>query len=159
MAEQALQNSVDPEEIKKYRKSTRTQVTKSVNTLVNLLANKDGDDFDHKIIKETEVEQIETRLNENFKLFLKLHERYCHLRASGKDDTEESELDVKDAAYEEEVTSNVYPLKDQLKSYHKSLAAEEARQAKVKTIPLHQKKFKNSMIKFKVSKDFTGEQI
>ena len=58
MAEQALQNSMDPEEIKKYRKSTRAQVTTSVNRLGNILAKKDGEDFDHKVISETEVEQI-----------------------------------------------------------------------------------------------------
>ena len=164
MAEQALQNSVDPEEIKKYRTSTRTQVTTSVNKLGNILAKKDGDYFDHKVINETEVEQVEIKLKESFDLFSKLHDKYCHLRASGKDETEEEELVVKDAAYSEEVSSKVYLLMDQLKTYHKSLAKrdariaveeaeKEARQAKVKSIPSHQKKFEESMIKLKVSNE------
>ena len=157
MAEQALQNSVDPEEIKKFRKTTRTQVTTSVNRLGNLLAKKDGEDFDHKVINGTEVEQVETMLKEKFNMFLKLHEKYCHLRAEGKDDAEESELEGKDAAYSEEVTTKVYLLMDQLKSYHKSLAkrdaklaaeeaGEEARQAKVKSIPMHEQNFEDSVM-------------
>ena len=146
MAEQALQNSVDPEEIKRYRKSTKTQVTTSVNRLGNILAKKDGNYFDHKVINETEVEQVEIKLKESFDLFSKLHERYCHLRAPGKDETEEEELVVKDAAYSEEVSSKVYQLMDQLKTYHKSLA-------NMKSIPSHQEKFEDSMMNFKVSKE------
>ena len=60
MAEQALQNSVDVEEIKKFRQTVRTQVTNSVSRLGNLLAKKDGDLFDHKVISEIKVEQVET---------------------------------------------------------------------------------------------------
>ena len=146
MAEQALQNSMDPEEIKKYRKSTRAQVTTSVNRLGNILAKKDGDYFDHKVINETEVEQVEIKLKETFALFSKLHDKYCHLRESGKDETEEEELVVKDAAYYEEVSSKVYHLMDQLKTYHRSLE-------NMKSIPSHQEKFENSVMNFKVSKE------
>ena len=42
MAEQALQNSVDVEEIKKFRQIARTQVTNSVGRLGNFLDKKDG---------------------------------------------------------------------------------------------------------------------
>ena len=169
MAEHALQNSVDPEKLtngfayysllRNLLKTTRTQVTTSVNRLGNLLARRDGEDFDHKVINETKVEQIESRLKRNFDMFLNLHEKYCHLRESGKDDAEELELEGKDAAYLEEVTSKVYPLLDQLDSYHKSLAEEEDRQAKVKSIPMHEQKFENSVMNYKMSKQKALELI
>ena len=147
MADEDILNSMDPEEIKQKRKSRRIHVTASQNRLTNLLAKKEGNDFDHKVISPREVKQVEEKLDQNFELFLKLHERYCEIRAAGKDDAEEQKLVEKDAEYIMEVTSKVYPLLDQLDSYHKSLAKrdakiaaeeaeEDARQAKVKSIPM-----------------------
>ena len=66
MAEQALQNSVDVEEIKKFRQTVRTQVTNSVSRLGNLLDN-NGIFFYHKVISEIKVELVETELREAFK--------------------------------------------------------------------------------------------
>ena len=110
MAEQALKSSVDVEEIKKFRRVIKGQVTTAVNRLENLFAKKEGDDFDHKVISKTEVKQVEAKLRNNFDTFLKLQEKFCALRAEGKDDEEESELVLEDAQYSDEVSSKVYPL-------------------------------------------------
>ena len=72
MAEQALQNSLDPEEIKKYRKSTRTHVTTFQYRLESILATKEDNDFTHKFISPREVNLVEAKLLESFGLFLKL---------------------------------------------------------------------------------------
>ena len=99
MAEQALKSSEDVEEIKKFRRLIKGQVTTAVNRLENLFAKKEGDDFDHKVISKAEVKQVEAKLRNNFDTFLKLHEKFCELRAAGKDDEEESELVLEDAQY------------------------------------------------------------
>ena len=150
---------MDPEEIKQKRKSRRIHVTASQNRLTNLLAKEEGNDIDHKVISPREVKQVEEKLHQNFELFSKLHERYCEIRAAGKDDAEEQKLVEKDADYLKEVASKVYPLLDQLDSYHKSLAEEEARQAKVKSIPMHQQEFDNSAMNYKVTKQKALELI
>ena len=156
MAEQALKSSEDVEEIKKFRRLIKGQVTTAVNRLENLFAKKEGDDFDHKVISKAEVKQVEAKLRNNFDTFLKLHEKFCELRAAGKDDEEESELVLEDAQYSDEVSSKVYPLFDQIESYHGSKAAEEAskeaKKAKVMSIASHERKYEDSMMNFKVSK-------
>ena len=131
-------------------------MTTAVNRLENLFAKKEGDDFDHKVISKAEVKQVEAKLRNNFDTFLKLHEKFCELRAAGKDDEEESELVLEDAQYSDEVSSKVYPLFDQIESYHGSKAAEEAskeaKKAKVMSIASHERKYEDSMMNFKVSK-------
>ena len=159
MAEQALKSSEDVEEIKKFRRVIKGQVTTAVNRLENLFAKKEGDDFDHKVISKTEVKQVEAKLRNNFDTFLKLQEKFCALRAEGKDDEEEAELVLEDAQYSDEVSSKVYPLFDQIESYHESLAKREAKKTKVMSIPSHEKKFEDSMINFKVSKQNAQQVI
>ena len=75
MADQEVLKFEDPEVIKQKRKSKRTLVTTSQNRLANLLAKKEGNDFDHKVISPREVKQVEEKLQENFEMFLKFHEK------------------------------------------------------------------------------------
>ena len=108
-AEQPLLKSVDVEEFKRIRKIIKDRVTTSVNRLENLFAEHEGNDFDHKVFRKNEIEQIEAELEDNFDMFLKLQDNYCYVRVQGKDDAEELKLAEKDVEYLEEVSSKVYP--------------------------------------------------
>ena len=76
--------------VKKYRGVIKGQLTVGIKKLQNILENKiDGAEFNHAAISKSEVEQVGAKLATNFEHFNKLHEKYCFLRDSGKDDEEE----------------------------------------------------------------------
>ena len=84
-------------------------------------------------------------------MFLKLHEKYQFLRLH-EDNSEELKLAEEDAEYLEEISSKVYPLLDQLEYYQKSLTDVKSI-PETSTIPLYEKKFEDSMRKFRRSKE------
>ena len=75
----ALQ-STDLKDVKKARSTIKSQITAGVNKLKGILEVKDKSDFNHKNISKTEVSHSYSRLEDNFQLFLKLHDRFLELR-------------------------------------------------------------------------------
>ena len=122
MAEKALEKSGDVNELKKFRGAIKGQVTSDVNKLEVLFAKKVADDFDHKSIIISEVNQVEAKLKSKFDLFLRLHKRCYEFREEGADADQEIELVNNDDEYSEEVTSKVYPLFGQIEAYYGSVA-------------------------------------
>ena len=164
MSAQAALKSQDPAQVKKGRSVAKGQLTQAVNRIATIFSKTDGDDFDHKSISKTEVKKIEEKINENFDLFQKLHQKCCELRDPGADDDEEVEKARLDEEYSEEVTSKVYPVMDQFVEYARSLANEAAAQtsiieenkvkeALVNSIPQKEKKYEEALEAFQISKE------
>ena len=73
--------------------------TNALKRLESIFAKKDENDFDHKNISKTEVKQIQSKMEENFDLFQKLHLRCCELRPADPDEAKEEENLLKDEEY------------------------------------------------------------
>ena len=153
MSAQAALKSQDIAQVKKGRATIKSQLTTAVKRVEVLFSKKAGDDFDHRSISKTELKNIKAKMNENFDLFQKLHDKCCELREPGADETEEEENARQDEEYSEEVTSKVYPLMDQFKDYDRSLKKVEAKQTLIQSIPEKEKKLEEALEAFKVSKD------
>ena len=125
--------SEDLKLVKKYRGVLKGQLTVSLNKLEKILANKLGDDFDHSSISKSEVKQVGAKLTTNFDLFIKLHDKCCLLRESGKNDEEELTLAEKDSEYTDSITDKYYPMQDLIEKYNCSLADFEAKKAELKS--------------------------
>ena len=175
MTAQAALKSRDIAEVKKGRAVIKGQLTTAASKLSVIFSKKEEDDFDHKRISKTEVNQLKSKMKENFEIFQKLHEKCCELRDSGKDDTEEEDNAKKDEEYSNEVTSKVYPLLDQLVEYERSvedleakkaakkiekdaedtlvLEERKAKDALTKSIPEREKKYQEALENFQISKE------
>ena len=89
MSDQAALKSQDIAQVKKGRAVIKGQLNTAVKRVEVLFSKKVGDDFDHRSISKTEVKNIEAKMNENFDMFQKLHDKCCELREPGADETEE----------------------------------------------------------------------
>ena len=164
MSCQAALKSKDPPEINRARAVIKGQITNGIKKLEGIFEKQANGDFDHDNISRTEIVQANTKLDENFQLFQKIHLRYCEFRVLGTNETEEESLVKKDGDYIEEVESKVFPLLDKFTKYDRSFkvfeadekAKQDAKQAKQDAtvkIPELEKNYKRAQEVFQNAKD------